>query len=259
MTESFQALQNHYWDWVRGQTFIRDLGGVYEITTPYLDRFNDCIQIHAKMLGVGKVLISDAGETLEDMVLSGHSYASGRLAPAFQEIMNGFGVSLDHQNESLKVECSLEDFPVTAHNLIQAILAINDLGYVTTSERIPKQATFRKQVKKKFSSFEGWKVTDDPLFTGKSGVPRKFNFMVNDIIVIQCFASISKQSVDAFIFAWLDAGAQNNKQLRCSALIQPIEGQNTTNACNIMKYYEIAPVIASSDMQNDFAKIMATR
>lgn len=255
MIESFQSLQNRYWDWVRGQTLIQDLGGIYEITTPYLDRFNDCVQIYARMLEADKILITDGGETLEDLAPLGHSLSSDKWSHTFREILNGFNVSMDTKDRSLYAECSIEDFPVTVHNVIQTVLAVVDLGYMTTSVKTTKQGPFREKVKKEFASFDDWKVNYNPFFTGKSGVRRKFNFMVNNTTVIQCFASITKQGADAFVLSWLDAG-QDNDQIKCSALIQDVQDQNITTPCAIMEHYDIKPVVASSGIRNGLLEIM---
>ncbi|MXZ18650.1 MAG: DUF1828 domain-containing protein [Rhodothermaceae bacterium] len=255
MIDSFQSLQNRYWDWVRGQRLIQDLGGIYEITTPYLDRFNDCVQIYARMLEADKILITDGGGTLEDLALLGHSLSSDKWTDVIREILNGFNVSMDAKDRSLYAECSIEDFPVTAHNVIQTVLAIIDLGYMSTSLKVTRQAPFRNRVKREFAFFENWEIADNPRFTGRSGVPRKFNFMVNNTTVIQCFASITKQGSDAFVCSWLDAD-QESEHIRCSALIQDVQGQSIDTPCAIMKYYDIKPVVASSGIRNGLLEIM---
>jgi len=263
MTDIIDLLQNRYWDWVRAETTVSDLGGIYEITTPYLDRFNDCIQLYAKVIDSDRILITDGGETLEDMSLSDYSLSSGKWTPIFQEILNGFNISLNRQDNSLCAECSVHDFPVVAHNIIQAILAVNDVSYISTSGKVSEQASFRKKVEKEIYSLD-WDVNAIPSFLGRSGASRKFNFMVKSAeisTVIQCFGSIDRTRIDAFTLSWLDTiGNHDNRQVRCSALIQDQTPQNKIDtACTIMECYDIKTVVASSGIRSGLHEIMTVR
>ena len=47
MTEEIQSLLDRYWGWLRDKTTIRQMHDWVEITTPYLDRHNDRLQIYA--------------------------------------------------------------------------------------------------------------------------------------------------------------------------------------------------------------------
>ena len=69
MTEEIQALLDQYWDWLRDKTTLRQMNGWVEITTPYLDRHNDRLQIYAMRQDGGYVL-ADGGYVLDDLVPS---------------------------------------------------------------------------------------------------------------------------------------------------------------------------------------------
>ena len=70
MTEEIQALLDQYWAWLRDKTILRQMNGWVEITTPYLDRHNDRLQIYAMRRGSGYVL-ADGGYVLDDLEQSG--------------------------------------------------------------------------------------------------------------------------------------------------------------------------------------------
>ena len=70
MTGDVKTLLDEYWEWLRGKTTLRELDDRVEITTPYLDRHNDYLQIYAERRDGGFVL-SDDGYVLEDLELSG--------------------------------------------------------------------------------------------------------------------------------------------------------------------------------------------
>ena len=56
MIQDIQALQDGYWIWLRDKTNLREIRDSVEITTPYLDRHNDYLQIYAKRVNGGFVL-----------------------------------------------------------------------------------------------------------------------------------------------------------------------------------------------------------
>ena len=77
MIDEVQSLLDRYWKWLRDETILRRIGDWVEITTPYLDRHNDCLQIYAKRHDGGFVLTDD-GYTVEDLEQSGCTLDSPR-------------------------------------------------------------------------------------------------------------------------------------------------------------------------------------
>ena len=63
-------LINRYYDWLKAKTNWREINEWVEITTPYLDRHNDCIQIYLKRQD-GEWVLTDDGYTLADLAQSG--------------------------------------------------------------------------------------------------------------------------------------------------------------------------------------------
>ena len=70
MIGEVQSLLDQYWTWLRDRTSLREVGDWIEITTPYLDRHNDYLQIYAKRVNGGFILTDD-GYILEDLEQSG--------------------------------------------------------------------------------------------------------------------------------------------------------------------------------------------
>lgn len=59
MTGEIQRLLDQYWSWLQEQTMVREVGDHVEITTPYLDRHNDCLQMYASKTKEGFILTDD--------------------------------------------------------------------------------------------------------------------------------------------------------------------------------------------------------
>ena len=70
MIEEVKALIDEYVSWLHDQTALREVGEVVEITTPYLDRNNDHVQIYVKKEG-DIYIVGDDGYTFADLELSG--------------------------------------------------------------------------------------------------------------------------------------------------------------------------------------------
>ena len=108
---------------------MREVDGWVEITTPYLDRHNDYVQIYARRDNGGFLLTDDA-YTINDLETSGCTLDSPKRKDLLQLTLHGFGVQLSKDPPELQVHTSAENFPLCKHNLVQAMLAVNDLFYL---------------------------------------------------------------------------------------------------------------------------------
>ena len=121
MTKSCKNLVNAYIEWLRQNISIKEINGIYEITTPFLDRHNDHLQIYVKKSD-GGLILTDNGQTITNLRLSGFEFT-----PEKRQILNftlkSFGIQLI--DEELVAKATPEDFPQKKHNLIQAILYIS--------------------------------------------------------------------------------------------------------------------------------------
>ena len=70
MINEIQTLLDRYNAWLKEKTVLREVADWVEITTPYLDRHNDYLQIYAKRVD-GSFILTDDGYTIEDLLQSG--------------------------------------------------------------------------------------------------------------------------------------------------------------------------------------------
>ncbi len=82
-----------YLAWLKSQFSYRQTRRYTEITTPFLDRHNDQIQIYAVPTVDGWSL-TDAGETLSDQEMCGVRFESAKRQALLHEVLQGFGVTL---------------------------------------------------------------------------------------------------------------------------------------------------------------------
>jgi len=123
-----------YSSWLKDKTILKTIDDQWiEITTPYLDRHNDCLQIYAKKDENG-FLLTDDGYILNDLLNSGCDLKSTKRQEFLKKTISGFGVQLD--GDQLVIHTSKDNFPLKKHNIIQAMLAVNDLFYLATSHTL---------------------------------------------------------------------------------------------------------------------------
>lgn len=99
-----------------------------EITTPYLDRHNDNLDIFVTRDGSG-YLITDDGYMIGDLESSGCDATEGKRRDCLDSILNGYGVELD--GERLIAHTDRSGFANRKHGFIQAMQAIDDLFYTS--------------------------------------------------------------------------------------------------------------------------------
>ena len=130
MIEDVRALLDEYQAWLRDKTLLRELGDCVEITTPCLDRHNDCLQIYATRDGSGWKLTDD-GFIISDLEISGCMLDTPKRRALLELTLAGFGVRRE-SGDSLTVRASESTFALKKHSLLQAMLAVNDLFYLAS-------------------------------------------------------------------------------------------------------------------------------
>ena len=129
--DEVRSLTDSYYAWLKDGTDIRDMGsGTVVVVTPILDRHNDCFELYVSG-SRGSYRISDGGYLVQDLGMAGCDVTSGKRGEQFRTILNSFGIRND--GGELSVDATGEDFPRREHNLIQAMLAIGDLYYMSKS------------------------------------------------------------------------------------------------------------------------------
>lgn len=199
--EEIKRLMDRYVAWLQSKTVLRQVDDWVEITTPYLDRHNDYLQIYARKQN-GNYILTDDGYILDELGLSGCRLESPKRATLLQMTLNGFGVKL--KDGALMVMASKDDFPMRKHNLVQAMLAVNDLFYLASPM---VSSLFLEDVVAWLDENE-IRYTPNVKFTGKSGYDHLFDFVIpkskkQPERVIQAINRPSRNEAQAVAFAWL--------------------------------------------------------
>jgi len=245
LKDDTENLLKRYFDWLKDKTYLKSINEEWiEITTPYLDRHNDCLQIYLKKID-GNYLITDDGYILDDLTMSGCDFATPRRKSLLTTILNSFGVQLDEKTHQLTIQCSAQDFPFKKHNMIQAMLAVNDLFYVA-----------RAQVKSLFvEDVTHWldfsKVRYIPMFTfsGKSGFNHRFDFAIPKSEnyperLVQTINHPNRQTAQDIVFKLLDT-REIRPDSKLIALLNDSSENIPLNVMEAFQNYELKTVLWS--------------
>ena len=202
MIAEVQHLLDQYWNWLQEQTTVREVGDYVEITTPYLDRHNDCLQLYAGKHREGFILTDD-GYVLDDLAQAGVEATSGKRSILLQETLNGFGVRA--VAGALQVETSLDDFGLRKHSLLQAMLAVSDMFYLASPT---VEGVFHEDVTTWLDA-SGVRYAPNVKFSGKSGYDHKFDFVIPKSLdqperVCRSINRPDRNTAQTMAFAWLD-------------------------------------------------------
>jgi len=239
-----RKLVQDYIQWLSEKISVKDFDGICEITTPFLDRHNDHLQIYVKKIQ-NHLVLTDDGYTLRDLQLSGCEFNTDKRSRMLKSVLNGFGITRD-KNE-LVIHASPTNFPQKKHNLLQAIMAINDLFVLAA----PTVASFFKEDVERFLCSHDIRYTPDVKFHGKSGFDHHYDFVIpaSNKMPERLISVINKperQNITSTIFAWDDIGKTRPEQSSAYSVINDSERNISQDWITALSEYEIKPILWSN-------------
>lgn len=119
------SLMEQYFQWLKDKTVLTQIDkNCVQVTTPFLDRHNDCLQFYIRKEEADGFLLSDDGYVIQDFVSSGCSLDNEK-EKLLQITLANFGVQLDGQ--TLVLKASADNFALKKHNLLKAMLVLSNL------------------------------------------------------------------------------------------------------------------------------------
>ncbi len=242
MVQEIEKLLNDYRAWLKDKTTLREVDGSWvEITTPYLDRHNDALQIYARRENGGYVLTDDR-YTIHDLESSGCNLNTEKRQDLLKMTLNGFGVRLN--DEALEVRATLDNFPLRKHNLIQAMLAVNDLFYL--AKPVVESLFFENVIE--WLEANEIRYTPKAKLTGASGYDHLFDFVIpksgkkQPERIVQALNRPTRDTAESFILAWLDTRQVRPPDSRAYAVLNDMEQPVSGGVIDAFRNYRIDPV-----------------
>jgi hypothetical protein len=233
-------LISRYYDWLKDKTHWREINNWFEITTPYLDHHNDCIQIYVKRQN-GELILTDDGYTLTDLAQSGCEIDTPRRKALLTTTLNGFGVQ---QNaDALEIRATNDNFPLRKHCFLQAILAVNDLFYVA---RANVESFFFEDVALWLDGADV-RYTSRVNFIGRTHYNHQFDFVVPKSRraperMLRVINNPSRDTAQSTVFAWLDTKEVRPSDSQALAVLNDRDRKISDAVQGAFSNYDIAVI-----------------
>ena len=242
MSNKIHRMIDGYPAWLADRTSLRPLeDGWVEVTTPFLDRHNDSLQIYVREGGNGKYTLTDDGYVIGDLGLSGCELKTAKRRALLETTLNGFGVRLEE--DALTVDATAENFPWRKHSLVQAMLAVDDMFYLARST---VESLFYEDVRHWLDDGD-IRYVEKVKFSGRSGYDHVFDFAIpksrtQPQRVVRVMTRPTRESALGFIGAWQDTQQGRKETSQPYAILNDTEKPVPSGVQDALSGYEITAV-----------------
>ena len=185
--------------------------------------------------------MTDDGYILDDLEQSGCKIDSPKRQALFKTTLNGFGIQMNEK--ALEVHASADNFALRKHNLVQAMLAVNDLFYLAS----PVVANIFYEDVVAWLDLSEIRYTPNVKFTGKSGYDHRFDFVipksrVQPERVVRAINRPSRDTAQAMAFSWIDTKEVRSPDSRAYAILNDSDQQLSDNVLAAIRSYDVHPI-----------------
>jgi len=248
-----EQLVEAYVKWLRKGLSVEKLEEACELTTPFLDRHNDHLQIYA-VKHDGKIVISDDGYILSDLRTSGLDLNTPKRKAVLEAVLNGFGVRTD--GRQILVEASQRNLGQRLHALVQAMLAVNDMFVMAQ----PRVAGFFWEDVKDFLDEHDIRYSPRVKISGRSGFDHAIDFLIPKSRTrperfIQAINAPNKNTIGTYLFALGDMRDARGDGSEAYAFLNDREREVGGDVIEALEAYEVKAALWSR--REDYVEALA--
>lgn len=238
-------LIDSYYDWLKDNTVCTKVNNYTKISTPFLDRHNDCIEFYVKLYDNNNIFMTDDGYTLNDLEDYGFTFNTSRRKKLLNDILKSYHVEKDEDN-CLTVNTTLEDFPIAKHFFIQCIIAINDLYNLNRTNIV---SLFSEDFSK-FLYDNDILCTPNVKLTGKSGFDHNIDYVIpgnkkNPAKYLKAINNPDKSNTQNTVFLWDDLKPARGQNDIMMVVLNDVDNKVKGDIINAYKEYSIEPLLWS--------------
>ncbi|MBI4669490.1 MAG: DUF1829 domain-containing protein [Elusimicrobia bacterium] len=238
-----EQLVEEYVGWLRKGLSVEKLEEACELTTPFLDRHNDHLQIYAVKRD-GKIMLSDDGYVLSDLRTSGLDLNTPKREAVLDAVLNGFGVRTD--GRQILVEASQRNLGQRLHALVQAMLAVNDMFVMAQ----PRVAGFFWEDVKAFLDQHQIRYSPRVKISGRSGFDHAIDFLIPKSPTrperfIQAINAPNKNTIGTYLFALGDTRNARGNGSEAYAFLNDHEREVGGDVIEALEAYQVKPALWS--------------
>lgn len=196
-------LKEKYISWLEDEIAVNKINEYIEVTSPFLDRYNDYLQVYAKLENDNEIILTDDSYILNNLEMSGIDMRSSKRKQLLQSFLNKYSVKLE--DSALVIRSNIEDFPQKILFLMQAMLNVDDMFMLSQNKII---SIFLEDVKK-FLDKKNIFYTRDVNFVGKSGFVYSYEYLIQRTKekperLCKVINNPNKQNFQSTMFMWND-------------------------------------------------------
>ncbi|WP_410563844.1 DUF1828 domain-containing protein [Amycolatopsis sp. cmx-4-61] len=239
MNDSQDLLISSYHTWLRERVSTEVMDNrTTELTTPFLDRHNDYIQVYAEQESSGSYLLTDDGYIISELRSSGVESRGTRREELFHRLLAGYGITL--KGSELQTRATNNDLGQRLHSLIQAMLSIDDM-FVLSQPTIEK--LFIEDVAKFLDDCD-IRYTPAAKFAGKSGLDHLVDFVIPKSKTaperfLHVVNSPRRDRIENILFAINDTREARRGDTSSLALINDTKREVSTETIEAFKRYDV--------------------
>lgn len=133
-----KILKDSYMAWLTEEFVYTDLEKNFvSISTPFIDSDFDSISLYAEFLPNDVIKLTDMGYTIFNLETHGVDI-NKKFKTRFNiltQIINDFGINFDYgRSNSISLETDLKNFAKAKNRLLQAIMRVNDIEYLSNNK-----------------------------------------------------------------------------------------------------------------------------
>lgn len=238
-----RQLIDEYLAWLRQGLSVEQLDQSYELTTPFLDRHNDHMQIYVTPEN-GKIVLSDDGYILADLRASGLEIVTPKRRSVMETILNGFGVKTD--GKRLFIEASSRNLGQKMHSLIQAMLSINDMFVLAQ----PHVASFFWEDVRSFLDEHEVRYSPRVKISGRSGYDHAVDFLIPKSKkyperIIQAINVPDRNRISSYLFVLEDTFETRGEESVAYAFLNDQHRKIAGDVIEALEAYKVVPALWS--------------
>ena len=203
-------LKEEYIHWLEDEITVNKIGEYLEITSPFLDRYNDYLQVYAKIEKDNEILLTDDAYIINNLKMSGIDINSSKREMLLEDFLNKYNVKLE--NDALVTRTGIEEFPQKILFLMQAMLNVDDM-FMLSQNKIA--SIFLEDVTRYLDNKEIF-YSKNVNFVGKSGFIYSYEYLLQRTKekperLCKVINNPNKQNFQNTIFMWNDTKETRDK------------------------------------------------
>ena len=243
-----EALKENLITWLKSEININTTNTHLELTCPFLDRYNDYLQIYIENIDNKNFILSDDGYIIGNLEMSGIDMSTKRRQELLQKFIKKYAIEL--KDNELYLKANYESFPQKFMLLIQAMLNIDDMFMLSQSKVV---SLFFDDVINFFSKNEIF-YSNDIKLTGKSGFVYQYDFLLqrnqkNPERLCKLINNPSKQNMELTLFEWNDTKETRQEDSTLIVFLNDNNGVDM-NIIDGYKNYNVTPFLWSEREKN---------